>query len=58
MHLHIDQCDISNMNECIYRTDSGSTTVTMTNTRYSRIGDTLFLGVSPGNITESNNTSY
>jgi pectate lyase C len=30
----------------------------MTNTRYSDIGDSLFLGVSSGNITTSNNSEY
>jgi pectate lyase C len=30
----------------------------MTNTRYSNIGDSLFLGVNGNNITESNNTQY
>ena len=54
----IDSCDISNMDEAIFRTDSESSTVTMTNTRYSNIGDELFVGVSAGNITEQNNTEY
>jgi hypothetical protein len=54
----IDSCDISQMDESIFRTDSDSSTVTMTNTRYSEIGDALFLGVNPNNITESNNTAY
>jgi hypothetical protein len=54
----IDNCDISNMDEAIFRTDSDSSTVEMTNTRYSNIGDELFIGVSAGNITESNNTEY
>ena len=58
VEVFIDRCDISNMDESIFRTDSSSSTVTMTNTRYSNIGDALFLGVSPGNITESNNTRY
>jgi pectate lyase C len=54
----IDSCDISNMDEAIFRTDSDSSTVEMTNTRYSNIGDELFIGVSSGNITEQNNTEY
>jgi hypothetical protein len=54
----IDSCDISNMDEAIFRTDSDSSTVEMTNTRYSKIGDELFVGVSSGNITQSNNTEY
>ena len=54
----IDRCDISNMDEAIFRTDSPSSTVRMTNTRYSNIGDSLFIGVSSGNITQSGNTEY
>jgi hypothetical protein len=56
--IFIDRCDISNMRESIFRTDSSSSTVSMTNTRYSRIGSTLFMGVSSTNITTSNNTQY
>ena len=56
--VYIDHCDISDMDEAIFRTDSSSSTVTMTNTRYSDIGDSLFIGVSSGNITTSNNTEY
>jgi len=54
----IDRCDISNMDEAIFRTDSSVSTVEMTNTRYSKIGDELFVGVSAGNIKQSNNTEY
>jgi pectate lyase C len=43
MSVTIDHCDISGMDECIYRTDSTTSTVTMTNTRYSNIGDSLFI---------------
>jgi hypothetical protein len=56
--VFIDKCDISNMDEAIFRTDSSSSTVSMTNTRYHNIGDSLFIGVSAGNITQSNNTAY
>lgn len=56
--VFIDKCDISNMDESIFRTDSSSSTVSMTNTRYHAIGDSLFIGVSAGNITQSNNTEY
>lgn len=56
--VFIDRCDISDMDEAIFRTDSSSSRVTMTNTRYSDIGDSLFLGVSPSNISTSNNTEY
>jgi pectate lyase C len=54
----IDKCDIANMDEAIFRTDSSTSTVTMTNTRYHNIGDSLFIGVSSGNIKTSNNTEY
>jgi len=54
----IDNCDISKMDEAIFRTDSASSTVKMTNTRYSMIGDELFVGVSPNNISEQGNTAY
>ncbi len=56
--VFIDRSDISNMDEAIFRTDSSSSRVTMTNTRYSDIGNTLFMGVSSGNITVSGNTQY
>lgn len=56
--VFIDRCDISNMNESIFRTDSSTSTVSMTNTRYHGIGDALFIGVAAGNITQSGNTEY
>lgn len=56
--VEIDSCDISQMDEAIFRTDSRTSTVKMTNTRYSQIGDQLFVGVSAGNITQSNNMEY
>jgi len=56
--VFIDKCDISNMDEAIFRTDSSSSTVSMTNTRYHAIGDSNFIGVASGNITQSNNTAY
>jgi pectate lyase C len=58
VEIFIDRCDISNMDESIFRTDSSSSTVSMTNTRYSNIGDDLFMGVAAGNITQMNNTQY
>ncbi|XXX62048.1 pectate lyase [Sorangium sp. So ce128] len=56
--VFIDRCDISKMKESIFRTDSSSSSVTMTNTRYSGIGKELFMGVSSSKITTSNNTQY
>lgn len=56
--VFIDKCDIADMDEAIFRTDSSSSTVSMTNTRYHAIGESLFIGVSSGNVTQSNNTQY
>ncbi|XXZ11045.1 pectate lyase [Sorangium sp. So ce315] len=56
--VFIDRCDISRMDEAIFRTDSSTSTVTMTNTRYSDIGRSLFMGLSSSRITTSNNTEY
>lgn len=62
--VYIDHCDISDMSEAIFRTDSDSSHVTLTNTRYSDIGDSLFLFGSTevnGNSSQStvsNNQSY
>jgi pectate lyase C len=56
--VFIDNCDIANMDEAIFRTDSPTSTVSMTNTRYSNIGEELFMGVAPANITTSSNTAY
>jgi pectate lyase C len=56
--VFIDRCDISNMDEAIFRTDSSANTVTMKNTRYSKVGDELFMDVNPRNITLANNTAY
>ncbi|XXY26472.1 pectate lyase [Sorangium sp. So ce233] len=56
--VFIDRCDISRMDEAIFRTDSSTSTVSMTNTRYSDIGDSLFIGLSSSRITTSNNTEY
>jgi hypothetical protein len=54
----IEACDISDMDEAIFRTDSSTSTVQMTNTRYSMIGEQLFMGVAASNISSSNNTEY
>lgn len=55
VNVTIDNCDISDMKEAIFRTDSSTSTVKMTNTRYHNVG-TKFIGVK--NITESGNTAY
>jgi pectate lyase C len=58
VEVFIDNCDISQMDEAIFRTDSSTSTVSMSNTRYSEIGDALFVGVGAANIKQMNNTEY
>jgi pectate lyase C len=58
VEVFIDRCDISNMDESIFRTDSPTSTVNMRNTRYSNIGGELFMGVAPANVMTANNTEY
>jgi pectate lyase C len=58
VEVFIDKCDISKMDEAVFRTDSKTSTVSFTNSRYSDIGDMLFVGVSAGNIVQMNNTEY
>ena len=64
VNVTIDHCDISNLDEVIFRTDSSSSHVTLTNTRYSDLGDGLFMfgdDVVNGNSnqsTVSNNQEY
>ncbi|MET0343359.1 MAG: pectate lyase [Polyangiales bacterium] len=58
VQVFIDRCDISNMKEAIFRTDSRTSTVNMTNTRYSNIGKSVFVGVGALNATQSGNTPY
>jgi pectate lyase C len=41
--VFIDHSDISNMSEAVFRTDSSTSHVTFTNSRYSDIGDGLFI---------------
>lgn len=43
INVYIDQCDISNMGETIFRTDSSSSYVEFTNSRYGGIGRGLFM---------------
>jgi pectate lyase C len=56
--VYVDRCDISYMDEVIFRTDSSTSTVSLTNTRYSHLGKGLFMGVAAGNITQSGNMEY
>lgn len=43
VEVFVDHSDISSMDECIFRTDSSTSHVTFTNSRYSDIGDSLFI---------------
>jgi pectate lyase C len=62
--VYIDHCYISYMDEVIFRTDSTTSHVTMTNTRYRALGDGLFKfgeRVENGNSDQStveNNQAY
>jgi pectate lyase C len=59
-----DHCDISDLDEVIFRTDCTSSKVTISNTRYSGIGDGLVLigstihNSSSGNVTITNVQKY
>jgi hypothetical protein len=59
-----DHCDISDMDEVIFRTDCTSSKVTISNTRYSQIQDGLVMvgsstyNASTGNITITNVQKY
>jgi pectate lyase C len=61
---NIDHCDISNMDETIFRTDCTSSKVTISNTRYSAIKDALAIvkstkyNTSGGNVTITNVQKY
>jgi pectate lyase C len=55
VEVFIDNCEIKNMKESIFRTDSKSSTVHMTNTRYSGIGKEPFLVPNKSQVRESNN---
>lgn len=55
VEVYIDSSDISNMKESIFRTDSSTSSVSMTNTIYSNIGQKWY---NVKNVYESNNTEY
>jgi hypothetical protein len=64
VNVTIDHCDISNLDEVIFRTDSSSSHVTLKNTRYSDLGEGLFMfgddvvNGNSGQSTVSNNQEY
>lgn len=59
-----DHCDISSLDEVIFRTDCSSSKVTISNTRYSGLGDGLVMigdkiyNSSSGNVTITNVQKY
>ncbi|WP_307893508.1 pectate lyase [Bacillus swezeyi] len=53
--VYIDKCAITNMKEAIFRTDSTTSSVTMTNTKYSHVGK-KWMGVK--HITEKSNQEF
>lgn len=55
VNVFIDSSDIANMNEAIFRTDSTTSNVTMTNTLYSNVGRKWY---NVRHVTEYNNTEY
>lgn len=55
VNVFIDRCHIRDMKEAIFRTDSSSSNVTMTNTRYWNVG-VKWYGVQ--HVTEYNNMNY
>jgi pectate lyase C len=54
----IERCDIARMKESIFRTDSSTSTIAMRSSRYSEIGEELFMGVTPANVLSENNQEY
>lgn len=53
----IDRCDISDMNEAVFRTDSTTSTATLTNSRLHNVRTTC-MGYTAANCITSNNTTY
>lgn len=56
--VFIENCEIVNMKEAIFRTDSAISTVSMIDTRFRNIGKSNFIGVSAGNITQRGNSAF
>ncbi len=53
----LDNSDISNVKDSIFRTDSSSSSAKITNTRYHNV-PTLFKGFASGKTSQSGNTQY
>lgn len=57
VNFTLDNSDISNVKDSIFRTDSSSSAAKITNTRYHNV-PTLFKGFASGKTTQSGNTQY
>lgn len=55
--MTLDNSDISQVKDSIFRTDSSTSTGKITNTKYSSV-PTLFKGFASGNTSQSGNTQY
>ncbi|WP_328701158.1 pectate lyase [Aquibacillus kalidii] len=53
--IHIEGSVITNMDEAIFRTDSNTSEITMTNTRYSNVGHKWY---NVDHVSESNNVEF
>jgi pectate lyase C len=64
VNVVFDHCDISSLDEVIFRTDCSSSKITISNTRYSGLGDGLVMvgdkiyNSSSGNVTITNVQKY
>lgn len=57
VNFTLENSNISNVKDSIFRTDSSSSTAKITNTRYSKV-PTLFKGFASGKTSQSGNTQY
>lgn len=57
VNFTLDNSNISNVKDSIFRTDSSTSQARITNTRYSRV-PTLFKGFASGKTSQSGNTQY
>lgn len=57
VNMTLDNSDISNVKDSIFRTDSSSSSARITNTRYHNVKQ-LFKGFKSSNTSESGNTEY
>lgn len=57
VNFTLDNSDISNVKDSIFRTDSSSSAAKITNTRYHNV-PTLFKGYASGKTSQSGNTQY